>query len=270
MATVQDFLLSATKQLTAAGIGTARLDCLVLLEDVLNTDRALLLAHPEREISATELHTLNTYITQRKSNIPLAYIRGKAAFFGRFFAVDTHVLVPRPETEIMIEMLLQCSLPDHPHIADIGTGSGCLGITAALELPQANVVLYDIDAAALAVAKRNAQVHNAQVSLQQQDLLSGSEAISLDVLLANLPYVPDDYPINDAARHEPSLALFAGKDGLDCYRTFWQQIAQRHDLPAHVLTESLAGQHEAMTELAGQAGYALAAAEGLIQHFTPA
>jgi release factor glutamine methyltransferase len=268
MTTVQDLLQTATKRLADAGITTARLDTLVLLEDVLGVDRALLLAHPERPIPKPQQDLLNTFITQRSTHKPLAYIRGRAPFFGRYFTVNEHVLVPRPESETIIEILLEGNLSERPHIADIGTGSGCLGITAALELPNADVDLIDIDRDALAVARANARSLGAHVRFRQQDLLSSTDTPAYDVLLANLPYVPDAYPINMAARHEPALALFAGDDGMECYRKFWRQLSgYGGKIPDYVLTESLDEQHAPMAALAGGAGYAVIDSRGLIQHF---
>lgn len=262
------YLQDATKKLQAAGIQTARLDVLVLLENVLKRDRANLLAHPEFAIKSSEISLLNTFIAQREQHIPLAYIRGKAEFYGRYFMVNTHVLVPRPESEAMIELLLKLDLPAGVRIADIGTGSGCLGITAALELPEATVTLLDIDKDVLGVAQNNARELNARVQVRRQDLLASYDE-QLDVALANLPYVPDAYPINQAASHEPGLALFAGSDGLDLYRTFWEQVSNLSPKPIYVLTESLSEQHDVLAELAKKAGYHIVASQGLIQVFSP-
>jgi release factor glutamine methyltransferase len=263
------FLDTAVKNLKDAGIGTARLDCLVLLEDVLNVNRAIVLAHPEQTLTRAQLTVLNKFITHRYNHVPLAYIRGRASFFGRDFMVNTNVLVPRPETEIMIELLLHTPLPAKPRVADIGTGSGCIGITVSLELPRADVWLYDIDEQALSVAKQNARTLHASVHTSRANLLEGI-AKSFDVIVANLPYVPEDYPINQAAAHEPSLALFSGADGLNLYRRFWQQVAALAPQPAHIFTEALPQQHAQLANLAATAGYATIETEGFIQHFTPA
>ena len=260
------FIDNATKRLQAAGIGTARLDVLVVLEDVLGVGRANLLAHPEDIIPPPQITILNTFIVQREHHIPLAYIRGRAAFFGRNFAVNNHVLVPRPETEAMIETLKNLELPAGISIADIGTGSGCIGITVALEIPGATVYLYDIDQPALDVATANALALNASVQIRKQDLLADMTQ-DVDVICANLPYVPDEYAINDAAKHEPKLALFAGTDGLDLYRTLWSQIKALSQHPRYVLTESLLEQHEALAGLAKEAGYIPASTDGLVQLF---
>jgi release factor glutamine methyltransferase len=267
--TVGEFLQQTTAVLQKCDIATARLDCLILLEDALGKDRSHLLAHPEIVLTSAQLDILNTFITRRKQHTPLAYIRGHAAFFGREFQVNTSVLVPRPETETMIELLAKTTLPDHPRIADIGTGSGCIGIIAALELPHAQLFLYDIDQQALAVAKQNADALRAKVTILHQDLLQ--DIIQpLDVLLANLPYVPRAYPINTAATFEPALALFSGDDGLDLYRKFWQQIAALPQQPTHIFTEALSQQHQALADLAAEAGHTLDESQGLIQHFVAA
>lgn len=262
--TIKTFLKAATEQLTAAGIATARLDCLILLEDVLQQNRAFILAHEDQEIDHLPLLELNKKITQRTKNIPLAYIRNKANFYGREFFVDTHVLVPRPESESIIELLKALPLPPKLAIADIGCGSGCLGITAALET-NAVIHFYDIDESALAVAKQNAHAYELHTQYFQQNLLEHSWG-PYTVVLANLPYVPSAYHINDAAQYEPKIALFAGDDGLDLYRIFWQQIAQ--DKPAYVITESFPFQHIENEELAKKAGYSLQATDDFAQCFS--
>ena len=216
-----EFLAQATARLQAAGIDTARLDCLILLEDALGKNRATILAHPEQPIDKETLHTLELQLAQRVRHKPLAYIRGKSMFYGREFIVNQHVLVPRPETEDMINLLKKLPVKD-AQIADIGTGSGCIAITASLELPGNAVDAYDISQSALAIAERNSQQLAADIRCLTSDLLS-SLVTNYNVILANLPYVPDHYPINTAAGFEPEVALFAGPDGMDTYKLFWQQ-----------------------------------------------
>lgn len=264
-----EFLNRTTKILQSVGIKTARLDSLVALEDETGHSRAWLLAHPEFELSKQEIASLNNFITRRSTHLPLSYYRGRSEFYGRSFDVNTHVLVPRPETESIINLLKNTALPARPKIADIGTGSGCIGVTAALEIPAAEVCLYDIDTAALQVAKQNAAKHNVRVHADRRDLLAAHNE-SFDVLLANLPYIPKDYPINLAAKHEPTIALFSGEDGLDHYRRFWEQVGAWKQKPLFIFTESLLSQHSALTQLAETAGFRPVAREGLVQKFCKA
>jgi release factor glutamine methyltransferase len=207
---------------------------------------------------------LHTYIRSRALHTPLAYIRGKAFFYGREFIVNEHVLVPRPETETIIDLLKALPLYK-PRIADIGTGSGCIGITTALELPSAIVQLYDIDPLAIMVARQNVAILKANVTVGQADMLDG--VADVDIILTNLPYVPEKYPINDAAAHEPPTALFAGEDGLDDYRSLWEQLQARTNKPQYVITESLPIQHQRLIALAKPAGFTQRAIDGFIQLF---
>lgn len=264
--TIDAFLRDSIAQLAAAGIPTARLDVLVLLEDELGVDRAHILAHPERDLTHSQQANLHTKVMQRLNHLPLAYIRGKATFYGREFAVNGRVLVPRPETETMIDLLKNVPLPPTPRIADIGTGSGCIGITAALELAGVELFLCDIDAAALKIARQNAKTFGIPATFRQADLLQHTTE-KLDVVLANLPYVPEQFDVSKEVRSEPPHAVFAGTDGLATYRDFWQQVAARTIKPRFVLTESLPMQHHALAALARTHDYAQDNHAGLIQLF---
>ena len=267
---INEWVIVATKSLAAAGISSARLDCLLLLEDATNRDRAWLLAHDDEPLTIAQLDQLAGWLEHRVQHEPLAYIRGHSEFYGRRYEVTPAVLVPRPESEAMIELLLHLE-PQPTSIADIGTGSGCLAITAALQ-PGAVVYAVDIDEACLAVARQNAVVHTAQVSFLQGDLLEPLLELPVgpEVLLANLPYVPDDYPINHAARHEPGEALFAGADGLDAYRRLAQQLSDLATAPNIVITEALIDQHAAMKNIFNEVGYELGSTYGLAQLFESA
>lgn len=271
---VNDWLITSTKELQEAGIATARLDCLVLLEDALGVDRASILANLDAKLPQKTEVDLNTKIVQRVRHIPLAYIRGKVEFYGREFVINEHVLVPRPETETMIDEL-KAALQMTPYaqltIIDVGTGSGAIAITAKLEFPDAKVIATDIDPDALRVARQNAKKYAVSVEFLQGNLLRPIIDASLfespSIVLANLPYVPDHYSINQAADHEPKHAIFGGKDGLDPYRRLWEQIGRLPNPPILVLTESLPPQHDGMTLLAQDAGYRPHRSQGLIQAF---
>lgn len=262
-----DWLKAATDQLVGAGIGTARLDALVLLEDVTEHDRGWLLAHPEFELSSVQTRQLTKLLNQRAKHTPLAYVRGKTEFYGRDFLISPAVLEPRPESETMIELLKQLpDLPTNPVICDIGTGSGALGITAKLELPNSAVELLDIDDAALKIAQMNVDLFTLDIRISRNDLLS-DKADDYDVLLCNLPYVPDDYQINTAALHEPRRALFGGADGLDIYRRLFRQLAEHPNKVLYILIEAMPFQHRELADIAASAGYRLDTARDFIQVF---
>jgi release factor glutamine methyltransferase len=176
----------------------------------------------------------------------------------------------------MIDLLLRyCngSLKHHRddgslRIADVGTGSGALGITAQLELPEAAVELLDIDDAALKVAESNVIKFTLGLRALHSDLLSGSSN-EYQVLLCNLPYVPDNHGINAAALHEPPIAIFGGPDGLDPYRKLFEQVENMNQQPLLILCESLPPQHEALIAIAAEAGYRQDAEDDFIQAFVP-
>ncbi|HSX45433.1 MAG TPA: HemK/PrmC family methyltransferase [Candidatus Saccharimonadia bacterium] len=264
---IADWLREATGLLEGSGIGTARLDALVLLEGVSGKDRAWLLAHPDSKLSPEQGVELKKLLKRRSAHEPLAYVRGKSEFYGREFIVNNNVLEPRPESETMIDLLKR--LPDLPsplYLSDIGCGSGALGITAALEFPKAHVELLEIDAKALKVARINVDKFTLRIPALKSNLLSGSKYNS-GVLLCNLPYVPDTYSINTSAGHEPKIAIFGGPDGLDLYRKLFEQAKDRLQKSLYILTESLPFQHNDLTTIAESAGYELSEAEDFIQVF---
>ncbi len=264
--TIGAALSNGTAKLKQAGVASARLDTLLLLEDTTGRDRAWLIAHPEQKLQGSDIEKMNKKIAQRMQHTPLAYIRKRIEFFGRNFDINSAVLVPRPETEAIIELARSLSLPTRPTIADVGCGSGCIAITLALEIPSSQVAAFDINPDAVELTKQNARLHGAKVQVVQQDLLTGTNPQQrLNLVAANLPYVPDNYTVNKAAAHEPRQAIFAGEDGLDIYRRFWQQL--KNQCPIYVITESLPEQHTAMKALAQAAGYKQVRALGFVQQF---
>lgn len=265
--TIENWLRTGTTHLGQAGIETARLDALILLEDVLKKDRAWLLANPATEISPAIHGVLKKVLSRRVQHEPLAYIRGKAEFYGRDFVITPAVLQPRPESEAMIEELKTLpNLGTQPRIADVGCGSGALGITAALELPNSAVTLLDIDRQALQIAQTNVDKFTINTTVRRQNLLLNDPS-RYDVLLCNLPYVPDDYPINDSAAYEPPVALFGGQDGLNLYRSLFSQVAATHSEVLYILTESLPSQHDALAGIAKRNHYDLVTKNDFIQVF---
>lgn len=264
---IHEFLKESTQDLNNVGIETARLDSLLLLEYATNTDRAKLLAEPDTKISSTDLSKLNNLLKQRIKHIPIAYLVQKNEFYGRDFIITPAVLVPRPESEAMIdELKFIAKSITQPIIVDVGTGSGALGISAKLEVPSAKVTLLDIDTKALKVAQMNVDKFTLDIPIIKSDLLK-KLSIEPDVLLCNLPYVPDDFKINIAATHEPRIAIYAGKDGLDLYRKLFQQIDNLQIRPLYLLTESLPTQHIELAALASQKHYDLVKTNDFIQVF---
>lgn len=270
---IDSWLSSATDKLHRSNIATARLDCLVLLADELGRDKSWILAHAEDKLQIKQVTNLSTKIAQRARHTPLAYVRGKTEFYGRDFIVNRRVLEPRPESETLINLLKQLNLAAGSNIADIGTGSGALAVTAILEMPTHRVIATDIDKNCLLVAAQNAKKHGADIGLIQGNLLEAllplSERFSPAVLLCNLPYVPDDFHINLAAGHEPRRAIFGGRDGLDVYRTLFRQVVELLSPPHYILTESMPPQQRELTQIAAEAGYKLESADDFIQLFSP-
>lgn len=277
-------LQSAHHQLELAGIETARLDALILLEYVMGLDRARILAEPEQELTKAQEAKLKKLLNRRVEHEPLAYVRRKTEFYGREFVITPAVLEPRPESETMIDLLRELATTGMldifkskndgieaktMYLADVGTGSGALGITAKLELSgtfQVAVDLLDIDPNAMKVAKINVDKYTTDVVVLMSDLLTQTKQY-YDILLCNLPYVPDDYEINKAARHEPSIALFGGPDGLDLYRKLFKHIATLPKRPLYILSESLPAQHSRLNLIAEAVGYELVKSDDFIQVF---
>jgi release factor glutamine methyltransferase len=170
----------------------------------------------------------------------------------------------------MIDLLKELEI-DHREcrVADIGTGSGAIGITAALEVPGLEAHLTDIDPECLTTAQANARQHNVLASFHEGDLLEPLLPFRPlpHVLLCNLPYVPDSHTINEAAMFEPKHAIFGGSDGLDLYRRLFDQIDELEEKPLFILTESLPFQHEALAAIATEHGYKQQDTRGFIQLF---
>ncbi|MGZ6005287.1 MAG: N5-glutamine methyltransferase family protein [Candidatus Saccharimonadales bacterium] len=267
---ISEWLKSATKKLESAGIGTARLDALVLAEDATGHDRAYLLAHPEKELANKQVSELASKLQRRQSHEPLAYIRGFTEFYGRKFIIDARVLEPRPESETMIDLFKKSAATKVAHVIDVGTGSGALAITAKLEFPTVQVSALDIDPKCLVVAKINAKNCSVSIDFYQGDLLDplpSTISHQPSAILANLPYVPDNFTVNQAASHEPKTAIYGGPDGLDLYRQLFHQINTKNITIQYIFTESLPPQHVELSKIASSNGFKLSQSEDFIQVF---
>lgn len=242
--------------LAAADIPTARLDAELLLAAVLGMSRARVLARGHTPMRRPARGHFAALIQRRARGEPVAYILGQRAFYGREFRVDRRVLIPRPETEELVDRALD-TLEGRPapRIADIGTGSGAIGVTLAAERPDVRVVATDISSEALSVARDNARRHGVddQMSFLQGSLLEPLEGPPpFDLIAANLPYVgTDESPqlAPDVRDYEPHVALFAGRDGLDLFPAFFTQLAARPLLaPDGVLLLEIGYAHGAALE----------------------
>jgi release factor glutamine methyltransferase len=218
--TLHQHITAARRQLEAAGIpaDAAFLDAEVLARHVLGWDRAELLSRNRDAAPAAFIERYQPLVDRRAQREPVALITGNREFWGRDFVVTSDTLVPRPETELIVEEALRW-LPNRAStVIDIGTGSGCLAVTLAAERPRDLIVATDISHEALLVARKNARRHHVEdrLRLVRSDLASSLQ-IQADLVVSNPPYVPEGYggclPI-DVARYEPATALFGGPNGL--------------------------------------------------------
>jgi release factor glutamine methyltransferase len=239
-AEVRAALRMAIARLEECGVPSTPLAAELLLMHVLQRDRAWLYAHPEFELSPEDAAAYAQLIERRSEGVPTQYLTGRQEFWGLEFEVGPGVLIPRPETEHVIEVALEClgaRRAEPLRIADVGTGSGCIAIALASELPRAEIVATDISAAALIFAQRNAARHRVSNRIQflEADLLevvieAPKRAESgFDLIVSNPPYVGR----NDAGslprevrEHEPAEALFAGDDGLEIYPALIDEAAR--------------------------------------------
>ncbi len=256
--------MQGTQMLSSTANKDARRDAQVLLAHVLEVERSLFYAYPEREVTPEQAKRFFQLIERRKADEPSAYLVGHREFYGHDFLVDKRVLIPRPETELLVEAALssirqKLSNGQIPIVADIGTGSGAIPITIALEetcLPY--LYACDISTDALQVAQLNCQLHHieSRVHLLQGDLLAPLPE-PIDILIANLPYVGTEeleMLAPDVKGYEPPLALFSGSQGLDLLYRFCQEAAQPAILNPHaiVLLEIGYSQREPLTQLLRQ------------------
>ena len=240
---------------------TPSLDAQVLLAHICGRDRSWVLAHPEYTLSPEETLRLADKLAQMTAGVPLPYVLGSWEFYGLSFKISPQVLIPRPETELLVETALEWlqARPDRRRAAEAGTGSGCIAVSLAANIPDLELVATEISPAAAAIARENAARHqvHARLRVLVNDLLEGLPG-PFDLIAANLPYIPSEtlrqLPVY---RHEPALALDGGEDGLAVIARLLEQAAQKLASGGIALLEIEAGQ--------GAPGKALAA-----EHFPDA
>src|SRR5579864_2880244 len=234
---VRSALRDAMARMRSAGVASHALAAELLLMHVLGCDRAWLYAHPEAPLDAEEARRYFELVTRRAAGTPTQYLTGKQEFWGLEFEVTPAVLIPRPETEHIVEVAVERLGKERANaslrVADVGTGSGCIAVALAHEFPRAEIFATDISAAALAVAARNAARHNMaeRVHLVECNLLDAfaSERWTFDMIASNPPYVARDEEAHlqrEVRDHEPHAALFCGATGTEIYAPLVSQAAE--------------------------------------------
>jgi len=206
------------------------LDSLVLLGHISGKSKSELIAHPSPKLSASQNQSLSTAITELQNGVPLPYVLGEWEFFKLSFTITPDVLIPRPETEGLVELALEWlrENPGKRSCLEIGTGSGCIAVSLAKSIPDLHLIATDISLPALQVAKENANRQEvlSQIHFLERDLYSGI-TMPFDLLVANLPYIPSDKLRSlDVYRSEPTLALDGGQDGLHYIKEVLKEAGQ--------------------------------------------
>lgn len=238
-----------------AGVDSPRLSAQVLLAHVLNMPRLDMLLDAATLVSDADGSEMEQLGSRRLDGEPVAYLVGKKEFYGYEFEVSRAVLIPRPETELIIDCLLETlSRSARGTVLDLGTGSGALAVTCAKLFNAFEVMACDISIEALRVAKRNAVRHSVsdRIVFFQGDLLDGVDIGAIDIILANLPYVPTSTKSTisrEVLGYEPESALFAGVDGLDCYRRLSRMLAGKMCPGTQVICEIDQTQGQSMKDM---------------------
>jgi release factor glutamine methyltransferase len=253
--TIREALRTAAERLELHRVSNARLTGEVLLAHILSVSREHLHAHDDRILNEMESDALESAIYDRVSGVPLQYIVGKQEFYGRYFHVNPSVLIPRPETEFIIESVLRIEATrgqtPRCRILDVGTGSGCIAVTLALEIPRAEVFAADISEQAVRVARENAHALQADVEFACMDLMDAIDG-EFDFIVSNPPYVSRnevDRLQREVRDHEPHVALFGG---LEIYRRLIREAADCLHPGGHLIMEIGFGMEEAIAKLFGE------------------
>ena len=259
-ASIQELLKRAEALLAKNRIDTPKLDAEILLARALDKNRSYLMTWPEKVPSKAVVSEFQRWLSRRAACEPVAYILGDQEFYGHLFQVSPAVLIPRPETEHLVEKALGWCRErgtDSPKILDLCTGSGCVGLTLALELPKASVTLTDLSPEALAVARHNADTHDVDKRVRFfegalfEPLPDGER---FDLVLANPPYVEESFREEmqkDVLDYEPHLALFAEDDGLNLIREIVAQSPKYLNQPGLLAMEMGSGQSARVRSLLG-------------------
>ena len=250
--TISEWLKDVSDELADAMVPTARLDAEIILAHTLGKPRTWLHAHGDEDMDARKRDIADARIELRLERVPVAYIIGHKEFYGRRFFVSPDTLIPRPESEAMIDALQELikSNPVEPALlVDVGTGSGCLGITAKLLHPELRVTLTDTSKRALAIAEKNAKAHAVDVRLLESNLLD-KFPLRTTYILANLPYVDKSWNVSAELDAEPALALYADDGGLALIKQLIEQAPDKLEAGGYLLLEADPVQHQAIIDYA--------------------
>lgn len=233
-----------------------RFEACVLLAHVLGSTREHLIAHDEQELTEQQRMTFDLFVNSRLAGMPVPYLTGRQEFYGRYFAVSEHVLIPRPDTEVIVEQALIVA-PKAPSVLDLGTGSGCIALTLAKECPGARVTATDVSEEALSVARANAKALGAQADFRLGSWWSPvKDGETFDVIVSNPPYIRAGDEHLGALSFEPQAALTDGGDGLSCLREIISGAMAHLSKGGWLLTEHGYDQGEAAAEMFRSAGFA--------------
>ena len=252
---INNAVLEGVQMLRAAGVNEARRESGSLLAHAIGRDRTFVVTHADEPLEVAVVESFRKLIERRAAGEPLQYLTGHQEFFKLDFEVTPDVLIPRPETEFLVEIALELLKGNlDPFIADIGTGSGCVAVSLLHELPDAHAIATDISAAALCVAQRNADRHGVtdRLTVIESDCFAKVNADrSFSLIAANLPYIRDDEmgTLQPEVGYEPRMALAGGPDGLDIVRRLLREAAPFLESGSHFVFEIGFGQNALVEQL---------------------
>lgn len=253
---ISKWIEKGTEFLQKSGVPSARLDAEIILAHTIKKPRTWLHAHDDETLDPRTIDIAQARLDLRADRVPVAYIIGHKEFYGYQFKVTTATLIPRPESESLIDLLKQAKPEPGEKIVDVGTGSGALGITAKLLFPETVVTLLDVSRYALAVAEKNAKTLHAEVEILQSDLLNDYFQPA-DIIIANLPYVNPGWKRSPETDHEPGLALFTEDKGLKLIKELINQTTAKLRTGGQLILEADPQQHDEIKKYAESYGLIL-------------